>query len=273
MSTETKTPPAQKADEVTWTLETMAPEMAKMLPEHIPVERFMRTVRTAINMNPELSKGNRNVFFQELMKCAQDGLLPDGREAVINSYKGKAKYIPMVAGLCKKARNSGEIGTIDAEVVYENDEFDSWIDEKGRHFRHKKARKDRGDPVLTYGYVITKDGAVYYDEMDEEQIKAVENCSTSPDAYSPWKGPFRDEMKRKTVLRRLLKHRVPTSADLDLALRRDDDLYDLNAPKPPAEPGRANRAAAIMGAGEEKKQSPDNRPEPPAPPKDEDLPI
>ena len=239
-------------DEAEFTLEKMGPEIAKVLPEHIPIERFMRTTRTAISMNPDLTKCDRRLFLGEIMKCAQDGLLPNGHEAVMNIYKGKPKYIPMVAGLCRKARNSGEIASIDSQVVYSNDDYDAWIDEKGQHFKHRKAKGERGDEVCGYAYALTKDGSLYFEEMSVEEMNAVEKSSPGhTESWSPYRGPFRGEMRRKAPLRRLLKYRVPTSADLDLTLRRDDDLYDLsNAPKPSSEPGRPNRAAAIMGAAE-----------------------
>uniref|UniRef100_UPI00195373C4 recombinase RecT n=1 Tax=Klebsiella aerogenes TaxID=548 RepID=UPI00195373C4 len=46
------------------------------------------------------------------------GLLPDGREGAIVEFSGKAQWMPMIGGLRKKVRNSGEIATWEAHVVY-----------------------------------------------------------------------------------------------------------------------------------------------------------
>src|SRR3990167_7465795 len=102
------------------------------------------------------------------MKCAGDGLLPDGREAALVPFKDDCKYLPMVAGICKRARNSGEIVDIDALTVYANDTYKAWTDETGAHFKHVKARGDRGEVVLTYGYARVRDGGFYFEEVEKK---------------------------------------------------------------------------------------------------------
>jgi recombination protein RecT len=236
-------------------LSVMTPEFKNALPSHIAPEKFVRVALTTIQNNPKLLEVSRQSLFSELLKCATDGLICDGAEAAIIPYGGVAKYQPMVKGICKKARNSGEISTIDAIVVYENDTYESWIDEKGPHFKHVKARKDRGEPVLTYAYAITKDGGFYHEEIDEEQMKTIENCSRGKD--SPWKGGFRDEMKRKSAIKRLAKFRLPSSSDLENMLNSDNDLYDFNSQepeKPVAEEKTPARLTALVSEPEKPKK-------------------
>ena len=79
---------------------------------------------------------------------------------------------------------------------------------------------------MTYAYAITKDGGVYHEEIDEIGMTAIEKCCKAKD--TPWKGPFKDEMRRKSVVRRLCKYRLPSSTDMEGIIRRDDDLYDLD---------------------------------------------
>jgi len=199
------------------------------LPSHIPEQKFKQVVVTALQKTPSLLQLNRGSLFNACKECANDGLLPDGREAAFVPFKGNVKYMPMVQGITKKARNSGEIATIDSLVVYENDSYESWVDEKGSHFRHSKARKDRGNVLLTYAYAITKDGSFYFEEIDEEQMKAIQECSKGNN--TPWNGPFKDEMRRKSALRRLCKYRLPSSSDIDSVMHQDDDFYELDNSK------------------------------------------
>jgi len=227
MAKETKV--ISRLDDLKSTLVKMESQFAKVLPEHIKPKNFVRIAQTAVSITPALAECDRAGLFTEFLKCAQDGLFPDGREATIQKFKNSAVYMPMIFGICKKARNSGEIKAIDALVVYENDEYDSWVDENGQHFKHKKARGDRGEPILTYAYAQTRDG-FYFEEMDEVQMAAIEKMSKQKDG--PWKGPFKDEMRRKSALRRLAKYRLPSSADLDTVTQRDDSLYDLKGPAP-----------------------------------------
>lgn len=72
------------------------------LPAHIPVERFMRVILTAIQNNPALLQVSRKSLFNAAVKAAQDGLLPDSREGAIVPYKDEAQWLPMIAGLRKK---------------------------------------------------------------------------------------------------------------------------------------------------------------------------
>jgi len=211
-------------EELKGTLIKMQDQFALSLPKHIHPDKFIKAAETAIMMKPELLQLDRPSLFVALNQAAQDGLLPDGREAAIIPYKGKAKYRPMVAGICKKARNSGEITTINAVVVYDKDEYEAWEDERGPHFKHKRAQGDRGKPITTFAYAIGKDGGVYFEEIDEEQMADIEKQSKATD--SPWKGPFKGEMRRKSALRRLCKYRLPNSADLDFTFKQDDDFYE-----------------------------------------------
>lgn len=237
-----------RAEEIIGNIQKMAPEFAKVLPSHVPAERFVRVAITALRMRPEIAKADPRMIYGEFLKCAGDGLVPDGREATINCYfsttkkEHLVKYLPMIGGICKKARNSGEIATIDAQVVYENDTYEAWTDEKGQHFKHVKTRGPAGKVILTYAYAITKDGGFFFEEVDEGQMADIEKVSAAADS-GPWSGPFRDEMRRKSALRRLLKYRVPSSSDLDDVIRRDDDPEAFT--KKPAELPAGKGQAAL----------------------------
>lgn len=221
-------------DETCQSIAKMEPEFAKALPPQIQSAKFVRVALTAIRNNQNLAdpvKVDRLSLYAAFHKCAADGLLPDGREAAIVPFKGKATYMPMIQGICKKARNSGEIKTINAQVVYKNDTYKHWIDEKGEHFKHVPARGDRGEPVVVYGFCQTKDQGVFFEELTMDDINAIQKMSRADDG--PWNGPFRTEMMRKSALRRLLKYRVPSSTDIDDLIRADDEpLSPPELPKP-----------------------------------------
>lgn len=220
-------------------LRSMSAQFKAALPPHVPVERFVRVVLTAVNGSPELAQADRRSLFEAAMKAAQDGLLPDGRDAafvVFNTRGGsgkeairKVQYLPMIWGIVKKVRNSGELLSIAANVVYSGDTFDYTLGDNER-IEHKPALVNRGKPICAYAIARTKDGAVYREVMTEAEIDAVRGVSRAGDA-GPWGGPFRLEMWRKTVLRRLAK-RLPMSTDLETVIERDDDMYDLGRAEP-----------------------------------------
>ena len=106
------------------TLVKMQPEFAAALPPQIPAERFVRTVMTAVQLEPKLLGADRKSLLSSCMRAAQDGLMLDGREAALVTYGDKVQYLPMVGGILKKLRQSGQLLSISANVVYEKDEFD-----------------------------------------------------------------------------------------------------------------------------------------------------
>lgn len=240
----------------------LSPEMGRQfqaaLPAHIPLDKFQRVAATAVANNAELVQADRTSLYSACMKAAQDGLLPDGREAALVIFKTKdgdrwikkAQYMPMVAGVLKKIRNSGELKELSAHVVYTNDRFDYFIDDAGEHLVHRPLLDgDRGPFRLAYAVATTKEGGRYIEVMTKDQVDDVASVSKSRDSNGNPTGPWRDwypEMARKTVIRRLSK-RLPMSTDLDDLLHRDDDLYDLRGREALVDKGPAEVVPADTG--------------------------
>jgi recombination protein RecT len=218
--------PASPAAQARAQLEKMHGQFLAALPEHIPVERFMRVVMTALQGNPKLLECARQSLFSAAMKAAQDGLLPDGREAALVEYKGQVQYLPMIAGMRKKVRNSGDIATWDVHAVYANDAFDYELGDEP-FIKHKPSLSQRGPLIAVYSVATLKGGAKSRDVMSVEDVERIRAKSRAQSG--PWSDPtFYPEMAKKTVARRHAKV-LPMSTDLDDLLRRDDALYDLPA--------------------------------------------
>src|SRR3546814_5611004 len=64
--------------------------------------------------------------------------------------------MPMVAGIMKKVRNSGEIADWNAHAVYENDELDYLLGDDQRIY-HKPTMGDPGQVVGAYSIVKLKE--------------------------------------------------------------------------------------------------------------------
>lgn len=259
---------------------TMRNEIAKALPKGIDPDRFIRTVVTSVQMNPDLAFADRRSLIGSCMKAAQDGLMPDGREAVLNIYNTKVKqenrevwikmvqYLPMVRGLIKVARNSGEIASIDAAAVYEKDHFrfTRGDDPKIEHEPYLGA--DEAGPVVA-AYMIAKltNGEVHREVMsrrDIEKVRAASKAASGP-GWTTWY----DQFAIKSVLKRGTKL-LPQSSDLlARVIEHDNEAmeFDFNqmgaeapvmveekktAALPAPQPGRSSRVAAIVGREKEK---------------------
>ena len=210
-------------------------ELAFALPAHISPERFQRVLLTALQRNHKLLACTKQSLWNACLLAAQDGLLPDGREGAIVPYgenaDGKkqadvATWMPMIEGLRKKARNSGEISNWEAHIVRARDHFEVILGDTPR-IDHKPyfGGEDPGPVVGAYSIAWLKDGTISREVMtkrDLDKIKAKSRASKGP-----WFDPtFEPEMYRKTVARRHYKQ-LPHSSDLDDMIRRDDEAFGL----------------------------------------------
>jgi recombination protein RecT len=210
--------------EVRTQLDTMLGQFASVLPKHIPVERFGRTVLTAVQTNPDLLNVERRSLWNACMKAAQDGLLPDGRLGALVVYKDKrrgpiAQWLPMIAGIRQKVRNSGEIATWEVHTVHERDLFDYELGDEPR-IVHRPVRGNRGPIIAAYSVCVLKSGERSREVMWVDEINEIRQRSRAGDS-GPWMSDF-GEMCKKTVAKRHAKV-LPMSTDLDDLLRRDDE--------------------------------------------------
>lgn len=234
-------------------LEKMKPEFAKALPAHLPAERFVRTTISALQNNPDIATCEKTSVLSACMKAAQDGLTLDGREAALVKYGTKAMYLPMVAGIMKLVRNSGQLSSLTAQIVYEKDKF-SYNPATGEAPNHEPDWfGTRGKVIGVYAVAKLKDGSVVVEIMSKDEVEAIRARSKGKD-NGPWKTDW-NEMARKTVIRRISKY-LPKSTDRDdervfNAIERDDDDFDFNdVPEQPQSqaPQRTKRAAEILNA-------------------------
>jgi len=244
-------------------LDNRTGELQSALPKHMPPERFIRVVLTAIQVSPDLLQCTKQSLWNACMRAAQDGLLPDGRDGAIVPYKDVATWMPMIGGLLKRFRNSGQFKSIATNVVRQGEQFEYWIDENGEHLKHVPGDGE-GQMIKAYAMATTNDGGVMIRVMgiaDIDKRRKASRAGNSP----MWKDWF-EEAAMKTVLRNLAK-RLPMSSDLDDLVRRDDELYEfgdrVSAPERPEKPAVNWDALAKPKEPIEGQQQDSENPEPP----------
>ncbi len=223
-------------------VEAMSSQIAKALPKVMTAERFTRITLTALSSNPKLAQCERNSFLGGLMQAAQLGLEPNtplGQAYLIPYYNNKKKVLECqfqigYKGLIDLAYRSGEMASIYAHAVYENDEFDYeyGLEQK---LTHKPAMTNRGNPKCYYGVFKLKNGGYGFGVMSVEDITshAQKYSQAYKSGYSPWKSEF-DEMAKKTVLKAVLKYApiktefVTDATHSDEAVVRANDDLDLH---------------------------------------------
>lgn len=231
MSGTSLSPQEQKIVSFKHELARRAKMIAATLPAHIPYERYERALVMAVQKEPDLlNKCSPGSLMMACADAAADGLLPNKREGAIVPFKGEAKWMPMVAGIMKLARNSGQIASLTAQVVYEGEKFHVSLGDDERIDHERDLEKTGGKVVAAYAIARLKDGSEPIREvMSRKQLDKVRNVNSFW-SKGPWKD-WDDEMCRKSVIRRLSK-KLPLSTDrenerLQTSIDRIDAMVDL----------------------------------------------
>jgi recombination protein RecT len=232
-------------------ISAMKPEFAKALPAHVTPEKFERTTMTAIANNPDILACDKTSILSSCMKAAQDGLILDGKEAALVKFGNKAQYMPMVAGIMKLVRNSGELSSLTAQIVCQNDKF-SYNPASGDAPQHEPDWfGTRGNMIGVYAVAKLKDGSIVVEILSKADVDSVRKRSRSGTS-GPWVTDY-NEMARKTAIRKISKY-LPKSTDRDServfdAVERMDEDFDDTIPETPVTPSkRTKRAAEILNA-------------------------
>lgn len=206
-------------------LEEKKESFKNVLPAHINPEKFIKSILVSVQMNPKLLEADLSSFYSTCMRAAYDGLLIDGIQAAASIFKTKvqtpsgekyitqAQYIPMLQGILKKIRNSGELASLSVNVVHDGDKFEYWVDEKGEHLNHRPMMSNPSKK-MNYVYAIarTRDEDAYVEVMSHEEVLKIREASKVKNSKA-WNDWF-EEMAKKSVIRRLAK-RLPSSTDIE----------------------------------------------------------
>lgn len=200
--------------------------IAKALPSTITPERFTRMATTAVTMNPDLGKCTPASFIGAMLQAAALGLEPNtalGQAYLIpyNNYKSgnkEAQFQIGYRGLIELAHRSGDFKSIEAHVVYANDEFEYELGLEPK-LKHKPAMKNRGEIVWVYAVYKLQSGGYGFEVMSKEDInehrKKYSKAKTSP-WDTAWEG-----MAKKTVIKQALKY-APLKSEFVKAMTNED---------------------------------------------------
>lgn len=203
-------------------------------------QRFLITAKTAIQTHQQkdkLEKADRGSLYLAIKKAASDGLMPDGREAALVIYNTKVgekwvatvQYQPMVQGLVKLARNSGEIESIGAYVVYSADKFSyrAGVDKIPQH--DAAWFGVRGEPIGVWAFVKLKSGE-YLDPvmLTKERLDRIAMRSKQAQNYDIKEGKDWEEFWKKAAIRNILKY-APRSTHLEQAMTEIDKEFDFTS--------------------------------------------
>ena len=137
-------------------IKALEPEIARALPSVITPERFTSMELNALNNTTKLAECTQMSFLGALMSAAQLGLEPNTPlgQAYLIPYKNKGilecQFQIGYKGLLDLVYRNEMVQTVQAQVVYKNDEFRYALGLNGE-LTHVPVLKDRGGPVALEG--------------------------------------------------------------------------------------------------------------------------
>ncbi len=209
-------------------------QMALALPKHMTADRLARIAATEVRKVPKLAQCDQTSFLGAIMQCAQLGLEPGsalGHAYLIPFDKNKkidgqwvtvsteVQFIIGYRGMIDLARRSGQIISISARTVYENDNFTYQF---GLHedLKHIPAiGSERGELTYVYAVAKLKDGGLQFEVMSKYEIDLI-RAQSKASGSGPWVSHY-EEMAKKTVIRRLFKY-LPVSIEMTRAVIADE---------------------------------------------------
>jgi recombination protein RecT len=216
-------------------LNQMVPEIQRALPKHMDGDRIARLAMTVLRKDPNLAQCSPESFMGALLTAAQLGLEPGASgEAYLVAYKRECTLIIGYQGYAKLFWQHPLAKHLDAQAVYERDEFDY---EYGLtpFLRHKPAMGDRGDVIAYYAVATLTSGASAFVVLSPVDVRRLRGGKSGSN------GGIADPMhwmEKKTAVRQLVKL-LPKSTELARAEDWDEkvrtDLREDAIDAPPAD--------------------------------------
>ncbi len=204
-------------------IESMKGQIQRALPSHIKLDRFIRTALTAVRQNPALAACSKESFLASLMMASQLGLEPNILgQCYFVPYGKECQFLIGYRGMIDIARRTGQIQSIYAECICENDIYEVELGLERKLIHKPMLDGDRGKVIYTYAVAHYKDGGYDFVILPESEIDKIKKSSRGANSnYSPWNN-FADEMRKKTAIRRLFKI-LPVSPELASQIERNDE--------------------------------------------------
>jgi recombination protein RecT len=239
-----------------------APEVVLAVKEALPnvgidSDYLARVFITQISETPKLLECTPVSLTRALIRSAELGIQPGSAlgQCYLIPYGREAKLMIGYRGMLEIVRRSGEVRSCKADVVYEKDVFEYYMDETGEKITHKKSllsAKDRGKMVGAYFTVWFLNGGVSITYMTFEEIAEIRKKHSK--GGNIWKD-HPEEMAKKTVIRRAFKM-LPASIVPPQAAQQVEDEYKTEASGPVIETEFTEEPTDALEAGSKSPRKP-----------------
>lgn len=222
---------AKEAEKLPALIERQGPEIERALPVHLKLnaEQYVRAALTLIKQTPALATCNPRTILGGMMTAAQLGLEfgPLGHAYLVpfkNNGRQEAQFILGYKGIIDLCWRSGNLASIVAREVCENDEFDFEYGLADSLHHKTDPRKERGPAYAYYGMAKFKDGGHTFvvlgmPEVNVHRARSKSWTQSKDRTKTPW-GTDYDAMARKTCIR-IMQPFLPLTTEIARQLLND----------------------------------------------------
>jgi recombination protein RecT len=195
--------------------------IAAVATKHLTAEKLIKCVGVAMARTPKLAQCTPMSLLNAVMTCAELGLTPNNGlgSVYLIPYGQECQLIIGYRGMCELARRSGQITTIEANVVRMGDEF-KWEYGVETKFRHRPKGDSAGEITHAWALARFRQGGHQLVVLTRGEIDAIRRRSKASGS-GPWVTDF-GEMAKKTAVRRLCKM-LPLTPDVEIAMQQADN--------------------------------------------------
>lgn len=186
-------------------------QLENALPKHLETDRFVRSAMNEFRLNPTLQQCSVPSVLGFFMQAAVTGLEPGSTlgQCYAVPFKNKktgqieAQFIIGYRGMLSIARRSGEVVSVDAQIVYEKDDFELWYGIEQKLVHKPYIDGNPGEMRGAYCVVRFRDGSYQYKFMPKYEIDQHRARSKASES-GPWVTDY-EQMALKTTFRSMFK--------------------------------------------------------------------
>jgi len=186
-------------------------QLENALPKHLGVDRFVRSAMNEFRLNPTLQQCSVPSVLGFFMQAAMTGLEPGAvlGQCYAVPFRNKktgqmeAQFIIGYRGMLSIARRSGEVLSVDAQIVHEKDDFELWYGIEQKLVHKPYIDGNPGEMRGAYCVVRFRDGSYQYKFMPKYEIDQ-HRARSKASSSGPWVTDYL-EMCKKSVFRSMFK--------------------------------------------------------------------
>lgn len=217
--------PPSLADQI----RSMEQQFQLAAPKGVEATQLVRDALTALRQTPKLAECTPQSVLGSLMSCAQLGLRPGvlGHAYLLPFYDRRqggqvAQLVVGYQGLVELAHRSGQIQSLIARTVFENDHFDVDYGLEDKLIHKPYMSGDKGQPIAYYAVAKFTTGGHAFFVMSHPEMLEYRDRYAKSKKFGPWVDNF-EAMAHKTCVRQLSKW-MPKSTELATAISADETV-------------------------------------------------